>query len=358
MNKLITDYFAPTSQLIKERLELYNITQRELATRLGMSEKNISELLNNKISLTIDVARGLEKVINLDYKVLMQYEIKYRGFIEEKREIEQLKKENLSDICKRFQISFMKKKKWLDLPTRASKLEKVRALLNFFGVKDMKGVRGLYGKKVHEYSFKEDGYQIEPLLVWIRKCEVEARKQRVQKYNKEKFKIAINEIRSLLKSNDISIFDDIKNICNRNGVYFVMEEAVPNSKVRGAFTWIGENPAIQISLRYRSNDHFWFAFFHEIGHLMLHAKRSRNFFIDYNEEGKNKQMEKEADDYAKNLILNNEVYDDFVNKNNFSEENIIRFAEDNKVHPGIVVGRLQHDGKLAWNKLSKLKRNY
>lgn len=358
MNKLITDYFVPTSELIKERLEVYNITQRELAIRLGMSEKNISELLNNKISLTIDVARGLEKVINLDYEVLMQYEIRYRGFMEEKKEIEQLKKENLPEICKKFQVSFMKKKKWLKLSSRASALEKVIALLNFFGVKDMKAIRSLYAKKVSEYSFKEDGYQIEPLLVWIRKCELEARKQEVQKYNKEKFKLAINEIRTLLKSDDASIFDDIKKICNKNGVYFVMEEAVPNSRVRGAFTWIGENPAIQISLRYRSNDHFWFAFFHEVGHLMLHAKRSRSFFIDYNEEGKNKQMEMEADNYARNLILDDEIYDAFINKNNFSKENIIRFADDNAIHPGIVVGRLQHDGKLNWNKFSKLKKTY
>lgn len=63
MESLVTDYFVPTSELIKERLEIYNISQKELAIRLNMSEKHISELLNNKVLLTMDIA--LEKVINI-----------------------------------------------------------------------------------------------------------------------------------------------------------------------------------------------------------------------------------------------------------------------------------------------------
>lgn len=356
MGSLVTDYFVPTSELIKERLEIYNISQKELAIRLGLSEKHISELLNNKVLLTMEMAMALEKVINLKYEILMGYEIKYRGYLEKKKELEKLNSENLDEICETFQVDFMRKKKWLDLPERSTKAEKVYELLTFFGVKNVENILSVYSNRVYEYSFKEDGYKIEPLLVWIRKCELEARKQNVNEYNKEKFENALNEIKNLIKKNDIDIFKEIKKICNDNGVYFVMEEAVPNSKVRGAFTWIGENPLIQISLRYCTNDHFWFAFFHEIGHLMLHAKKSKNF-IDV-EKVENKEMEIEADKYSRNTILDDKIYLKFLNDKDYTRENIKRFANNNNIHPGIVVGRLQHDGKLSWNMYDDLKQRY
>ena len=356
MGSLVTDYFVPTSELIKERLEIYNISQKELAIRLGLSEKHISELLNNKVLLTMEMAMALEKVINLKYEILMGYEIKYRGYLEKKKELEKLNNENLDEICEKFQVDFMRKKKWLELPERSTKAEKVYELLKFFGVKNIENILSVYSSRVYEYSFKEDGYKIEPLLVWIRKCELEARKQNVNEYNKEKFENSLNEIKDLIKKDDIDIFKEIKRICNDNGVYFVMEEAVPNSKVRGAFTWIGENPLIQISLRYCTNDHFWFAFFHEIGHLMLHAKKSKNF-IDV-EKVENKEMELEADKYSRNMILDDNIYMNFLKENNYTKEKIIRFAKNNNIHPGIVVGRLQHDGKLSWNVLDELKQRY
>ena len=84
MGSLVTSYFVPTSELIKERLEIYSISQKELAIRLNVSEKHVSELLNNKVLLTMDMAMALEKVININYEVLMGYEIKYRGFLEKK----------------------------------------------------------------------------------------------------------------------------------------------------------------------------------------------------------------------------------------------------------------------------------
>jgi len=194
MGSLVTDYFVPTSELIKERLEIYNISQKELAIRLGLSEKHISELLNNKVLLTMEMAMALEKVINLKYEILMGYEIKYRGYLEKKKELEKLNNENLDEICEKFQVDFMRKKKWLELPERSTKAEKVYELLKFFGVKNVENILSVYTNRVYEYSFKEDGYKIEPLLVWIRKCELEARKQNVNEYNKEKFENSLNEI--------------------------------------------------------------------------------------------------------------------------------------------------------------------
>ena len=56
-------FIVPTGIIIKEYLEEYDINQKELATRLGMSEKHMSNLLNGKSRLTEEVAIKLEPII-------------------------------------------------------------------------------------------------------------------------------------------------------------------------------------------------------------------------------------------------------------------------------------------------------
>ena len=44
--------------------------------------------------------------------------------------------------------------------------------------------------------------------------------------------------------------------------------------VHGITRWLSSDRAIiQMSLRYRTDDQFWFSFFHEDGHVLLHGKR-------------------------------------------------------------------------------------
>lgn len=50
----------PPGETIKEQLEDREITQKEFALRMDMSEKHISKLINGEVKLTTDVAERLE----------------------------------------------------------------------------------------------------------------------------------------------------------------------------------------------------------------------------------------------------------------------------------------------------------
>jgi len=357
MGVLKTNYFMPTCELVEERLECYNISQKELSERLKISEKHISKLLNNQVLLTIEMAMALEQVIGLNHEILMNYETKYRSFLEKNKIIEELEKEDLEEIEREFQLNFLLQKKWINVSKGDTLAEKVYELLNFFGVRSIDILKEMYLPKISNYAFKEDGFKTEPLLVWIRKCEIESRKQTVGKFDKYKFEENVEKISALITETDVDLFDKIKTLCNESGVYFVMQEAVPNSKVRGAVTWIGNNPIIQISLRYSSNDHFWFAFFHEVGHILLHIKKKQNM-IDHDMSDVTIQIEKEADEYSINKIINKDKYEQFIGKMDYKKTSIIDFAKENNIHPGILVGRLQHDGEIPWERFADLKIRY
>lgn len=38
-------------------------------------------------------------------------------------------------------------------------------------------------------------------------------------------------------------------------------------------SWLDDTPFIQLTGRFKRNDVFWFTFFHEAGHILLHGKK-------------------------------------------------------------------------------------
>lgn len=114
------------------------------------------------------------------------------------------------------------------------------------------------------------------------------------------------------------------------------------AQASGATSWLTPTKAvILLSLRYKSDDHLWFSFFHEAGHILLHGKKDI-FIEDNNVSGK----EEEANRYASEFLIPGQKLRSFLSIANLSKESICGFATELGIAPGIVVGRLQHDGLL------------
>jgi len=109
---------------------------------------------------------------------------------------------------------------------------------------------------------------------------------------------------------------------------------------------------IALSLRYKTNDHFWFTFFHEAAHILLHGKKS--IFLD-KRDGDNSKEETEANQYAGDILIPEKKYREFADFRAFDAASIKGFARTIGLHPGIVVGRLQHDRLLAHKFQNDLK---
>ena len=110
---------------------------------------------------------------------------------------------------------------------------------------------------------------------------------------------------------------------------------------------------IQLSCRYKSDDHFWFTFFHECGHILLHGKKEG--FI----EGKDvsTKEEEEANDFAANHLIPRQALAGLMRERPLSEKRLVEFAAQVGVSPGIVVGQLQKRKRLVpVTQLNKLKR--
>ena len=136
---------------------------------------------------------------------------------------------------------------------------------------------------------------------------------------------------------------------------FVRE--LPKSRAYGATRWLSPIKALlQLSLRYKTNDHLWFTFFHEAGHIVLHGKRET--FLEGDRHSGSRTQEAEANQFACDLLIPPNDYEDLVQARPITADNVKRFAKGIGIAPGIVVGRLQHDGHLAYSELNGLKVRY
>lgn len=144
-------------------------------------------------------------------------------------------------------------------------------------------------------------------------------------------------------------------LCAAIGEAVVFVPELPKTGVAGATRWLGPDKAlIQISLRYKTDDHLWFTFFHEAGHVVLHGKKA--VFLEGN--GMNDAKEDAANRFAANFLIPSGELKTFIAASRPTFSEIQDFASRLGIAPGIVVGRLQHEDILPRNTGNGLKRSF
>ena len=140
-----------------------------------------------------------------------------------------------------------------------------------------------------------------------------------------------------------NFFEQLQTLCLEAGVKVVHTPCINKAPINGSTRWLNETPLIQLTGRYKRNDIFWFTFFHEAGHILLHGKK--DIFlenIDYSD--KDKLKEAEADNFAIKWTLTKEEQNEILQRFRITEDDVAEFAKKFNTHPAIIIGRLQHDG--------------
>ena len=148
----------------------------------------------------------------------------------------------------------------------------------------------------------------------------------------------------------------MRRLCAEAGVALVFVSELPGTHLSGATMWLNKDKALlMLSLRHKRDDHFWFCFFHEAGHILLGKKKS--IFLDEMNSFKDTE-EDMANEFASNILISPDLYRDFVAQKDFTPVAIGNFTRQLGIAPGIVVGRLQHDREIHWRTLNELTRKF
>ena len=350
-NQYIPDAVSPPGETLLEVLESRGMSQAELADRTGRPTKTINEIIRGKAAITPETAIQFELALGIPATFWNNRERHYRESLARKNEFERL--ESQSDWLDTIPHKAMVAAGWL--PPSSDRSERLINVLMFFGVASPSSW-AQYWSNQHAAFRQSARFEIDSgaVAAWLRRGELEAERITREDYHPARFREALLAIRSLTRDLPENFDKIMVDKCSRAGVCVVFVPELPRTRAWGATRWLSTNCAlIQLSLRYRSDDHLWFTFFHEAAHVLLHGKR--DFFIDRDDQTSDSK-ETEADAFARDWLIPPDDYRMFRRKGALSCAAISRFAYELGIAAGIVVGRLQHDGLLPRTHCNELKR--
>lgn len=344
------EYVIAPGRTILELLEVNCMTQLDLADKTGINKKTINEIIKGKAPITTATALKLEYVFDIPASFWNNLESSYRESLERQKDVESIKedKKYLDSIP----YAEMAKRNWDWIEKTRDPFEKVINLRKFFSVASLDFDTELKRKLAFRKKDNEN-FSLESLYCWLRYGEIQSNKMTYPKFSVETLNSKVKEIRKLANKSFFERYEKIKEILFDCGVSLVYEPHLPHTYVNGVSYKVSCDKAIiMISDKGKRDDILWFTLFHEIAHLIKHSKKE--IFIDQENNEKN-NIELEADNYAKNILIPEKKYNRFIQQNHFYTEQIIKkFSIENNITTGVVIGRLQKDGKIGWNEFGNL----
>lgn len=351
------DWVSPPGDTISDLLEEREWSQAELAQRLGYSPKHLNQLVKGKVPLSEDAAMRLERVLGSTAGFWLAREAKYREKLArveaEKRCADWLDWLDVLPVAELMKADAIPKSR-IDSKTKPRIVEQ---LLQFFGVASPDEWHSKY--EAMQGSFRRsrtDQSDVGAITAWLRMGEREAERLDGPRYDEKRFGASLVEIRSLTRYEPEVFGPQLHSICQSSGVALVLVPAIKRTHVSGVARWLNpQRPLIQLSLYGKTNDRFWFAFFHEAAHVLLHGRKA--VFLD--DPGRNfvqSSEESEANDWAADFLVPKSHAIELRTLD--KKDSVKAFAARIGIHPGIVAGRLQHDGIIPINWMNDLKVSF
>jgi HTH-type transcriptional regulator/antitoxin HigA len=323
-------------EALRKKLEERGWTQEDLAVITGRSRQTIGALVLGKAEITLEMAASLGAAFGDDPTYWIKLDSAAR-LPHVKADIGKTKR--LADLYKTAPVRDMQKRGWIK---ETEDLDELTAAVRAF----------LRPATVATRSSAIDN--LSPVQrAWCARARQLAETMTVAAFRPEKAESLKSHLRELAAyPKEVRHLTDV---FSRFGIRFVVVEPLPGAKIDGAAFWIDEgSPVITVSVRYDRVDAFWFTVMHECSHILngdlisadvdLVGEVPKDHLASSDVE---RRASKEA---AWSLILPGEL-DSFISRVAplYSKQRIIQFAHRIKIHPGIVVGQLQHRGEISYS---------
>jgi HTH-type transcriptional regulator / antitoxin HigA len=353
-----SDLAIPPGEYLEEVLDELGMSKDELAQRMSRPASKLSPIFKGKKAITPETALQLEMVVGVPAHIWLGLETEYRLTLarqQSKAEEQQVREE--SHLVTAYCYAHLAKLGAVAKTTKPA--EKVRELRRFFGVASLSVVPNV---RSYQVAFREGasrGRQRAPEAVasWLRLAEREAATVTGGPFDRATLQFALGQMRAMTLQQPEEFLPRLLELLASAGVAFVLVPHFPGTGIHGATFRIGNGRAVlAMTIRGAWADIFWFSLFHELGHLLLHDKRE--VIIESDAQDSQSARELEADAFARDTLIPATDYAQVVAANDFMPAAITAFARSVGIAPGVVVGRLQHDGHLRHEWCNDLRVRY
>jgi HTH-type transcriptional regulator/antitoxin HigA len=366
---LNVDYASPPGELLDSVLEAQGLSQADLADRTGLSTKYVNQLIKRHVTLSADTAVRLEAVTNVPAEIWTRLEADYRAA--EARAERQAAADHWTDWLENFRLPELRKRGIL--PAGADLSDTVVALLQFFGISNPEAWDKVWKPSLTRFRQSPSFHpEIAPTTIWLRLGQRKASRIPTDPYDASALIQLLPILRRLTQADPEEALTTLQMECARAGVAVVYAAEINGCRASGATWWARPDKAvILLSDRGKREDRLWFSFFHEVGHLLKHAKRDTYLdqsgpdsdeppwedaaptsgFID--DGSRDSSIEREANDFATTTLIPDAARDLLLAAT--TEADIRAIANDLGVGAGVVAGRWQFEMK-NYTKFNGLRR--
>jgi HTH-type transcriptional regulator/antitoxin HigA len=342
----VPDYAEAPGATLRETLEHLGMSQAEFARRADLSTTHVNQIIQGEAPITVDTARRLELVTEVPADTWSGLEASFQA-----AKMRLAIGTDMTDED-RVWVHDMPVSALIDrgfIPDTRDTAARFDGLLRFFGVANRHGWEALWAAP--DASFHRSmAYAQKPhqTSTWLRLAELKGAEVETAAFDRGAFKEAAREVRDWVREPITKdLISRIRGRLAATGVAFVIVRDIQGTRASGATRWLSPDKAlIALSLRYRRDDRFWFTFFHEVAHVLLHGKR-----ITFIEEERTKQPETggeeaEADRFASDVLIPRQM--EIGLRGLATDGDIETFAQELQVPPGVVVGRMQRLKVIDW----------
>lgn len=334
---------------IREELEYYGWSQIDLSEILNITQKHLSNILNNKVPISIEIAKALSSVFKQSPEFWINLDTNYRLQLQHSAKKDDIAAKAL--IFRYMPINQMRKLKWIS----DDKNQLINEVKNFWDIKELNF--DFIDSKISACFRKSSAFsKFNPsyAITWLQKANHEAKKESLNSFNIEKLRTLSESIPEYTYTeNGIQKFITELNNC---GVIFLHIPHLMQTYTDGASFLIKGNPVIVYTARFNRDDNFWWTITHEIGHILLHLSSGADFFIDSMDDSTIKSLEeKEADNFTNEILKTKQILNEFKAMRSITNAKITQCSDDLIISPSIIVGCLQYNNIVPYTKLNKFK---
>jgi HTH-type transcriptional regulator/antitoxin HigA len=337
----------PPGEFIRDELEARGWTQEDLAEIMGRDLRLVNEIITGKRSITPDTARSLGEALDTSAQYWMNLQTSFQ-LSQSESSIQDIARR--SKLYEKAPVRLMVKRNWIESSLNIDVIEK--RICDFFEINSLDEEPGLVHIPRKSTSYA-GATTIQ--LAWLYRAVHLSKAIDVKRFTQPKLDKALVQLKALLPNpQDIRM---IPKILLDAGIKFLVIEPLPQSKIDGVTLWLDGSPVIALSLRYDRIDYFWHTLAHElVGHVKSEDGKDADAILDIDLSGQQNdidrpQYEINADRSAVSFLVPQVELDNFVARVGplYSKARITGFAKNIHVHPGIVVGQLQHPSRGELN---------
>jgi addiction module HigA family antidote len=338
-------------------IEDMEISQAEFAKRMGTTAKTLSQLINGQANISNDLAKKLSVMLGTSVEVWQNLQNTYDQKIIEIQQVKDF--EAQAELAREIDYKYFVDV--VGLPMARNIKDKVANLCKFFQIADLRiMLQEDFLVNFRSSSACNSEKNIINSRAWIQTAMNISKNIETKPYNAEMLKRYLPELRGMTVKQPEDFLPRMREIFAECGIAFVLLPHLKNSGVNGAVKWVTDDRVVlAMNNRGLDADNFWFSLFHEIKHVL--QQKIKTVFISSTVEEMmdiNNTLEIEADKFAKNFLISPADYKRLSPTRYTSDDEIVEFAKTIGIHPGIVAGRLQHEGIISQNRCSMLKEKY